>query len=140
MHTKPIGVLLAFTAALSSAPAMAQVCGIGRVERMGPTSVRLYLESARPGALLRQVEFVHAGAKRVMAIEPPSTWKGPEAEHPGIPAQLGDEVISYAPRCLMTVTTKKGRIGVEVRRPGGPAIGRHAPWFPPPDEVFIPAQ
>jgi hypothetical protein len=124
-------VMSAAVATISSAPAMAKngvylpthpPCGVSHVDRAGPTSVRLYLRPSRS----RVVSFVHDGNKQDI---------GPGVVGPVILAQVGDKITSrYAtalPRCSMTVTTTKGRIGVEVQN--------QDQWSWPPDRFFFPA-
>lgn len=122
----------AVVAAVASGPAMAAhndylpshpPCGVSHVDKAGPTSIRLYLRPSRS----RLVSFVHAGNKDNI---------GPDVVGPVFLAQLGDKFTSrYAtglPRCSMTVTTAKGRIGLEVQNKDQ--------WSWPPDIFFVPAQ
>jgi hypothetical protein len=132
MWTTVLLVMAAAVAALPSGPAMAKhndylpshpPCGVSRVDRAGPTSVRLYLRPSRS----RVVYLVHADNKQEI---------GSDVEGPVFLAQLGDKITSrYAsalPRCSMAVTTTRGRIGVEVQNKDQ--------WSWPPDIFFVPAQ
>lgn len=131
-----LAILLASTAvvALSSGPAMAErwTCRVAHVDRAGPTTVRLYVPEANEA----RVQLIHAGRRQRFDIQPPGY---------GFTAQLGDQIV--APQCLMTVTMRGGRIGVELSGPGhritngsGPSGEWEASDFRDSGEGFVPAR
>ena len=120
-------------AALSTGPAFAafdtypeglQACNFSHLEQTGPTFLRLFL---KPEMLYPDVRFARDGKRQNV---------GPGVVRAGIVAHLGDEVTLHysgsVPRCTMTVTTAKGRIGVELQDKD------RSSW--PPDIFFLPAQ
>jgi hypothetical protein len=104
--------------------AMPASCRVARVDREGPATVRLYVAAAHKG----HVQFIHAGAKQWFDVQPPGF---------GFAADVGDQVVSDHQQCVMTVTTEKGRLGVELRGP--PGTYRDA-WLRQPARIFVPAQ
>lgn len=134
MNRMLVAALTAVTAvaAFGAKPAMAAFpntspsnlpCGVSRVDRAGPISVRLYLRPSRS----RVVYLLHDSDMKEI---------GPDVVRPVVLVQLGDKITSrytYAvPRCSMAVTTTKGRLGLEVENK------TRLSW--PPDRLFIPAQ
>jgi hypothetical protein len=111
-------------AAFDTYPEALQACNFSHLEQVGQTSVRLFL---KPESLYRDVYFARDGNRQKV---------GPEVARAGIVAQLGDEVTLHysgsVPRCTMTVTTAKGRMGVELQDKD------RSSW--PPDIFFLPAQ